>query len=162
MKASTRLPGTLLITVGVMAGIYLGVLVYAHITHAPALPVPINTAILIGLATAGGCLCIWLIHLRSEERIAQRIAEHLTPARSVGVAPVHQIGVSRPRVVEPVWNSSDATIVLARTDDRKSPQRRRRRADRTASQTKGIDGDVIEIAKRLNGKIERAAHHHSS
>lgn len=153
MKASTRLPGTLLITVGVMAGIYLGVLVYAHITHAPALPVPINTAVLIGLATAGGCLFIWLIHLRSEERIAERISARLehAPARSVGVAAVHQIGVSRPRVVEPVWNSNDPTIVM---QVRKSQPKRRRRPP---APPEGVNAEVIQIARSLSRKLDQSS-----
>jgi hypothetical protein len=156
MKAPTRLPGALLITVGVMAAIYVGALVYAQSVGESPLPSQINTLVVVGFAAAFVSLLHWLITARSEERIAKRLAQ-APPARAVvGTVPIHQIGVNRPRLVEPQWNSNDTTIVMEVRKPSQSRGRRRRTA-RPPAPPAGVNAEVIQIARSLSRKLDHTS-----
>lgn len=138
--------------VGVVAAIYVGALVYGHSIGEPALPVQINTLVIVAFAGTLVALFNWLTTARAEERTAKRLA----PAQKqsvVGVVPVHQIGVSRPRVVEAEWAQNDATVVL---DVRTPPKpRRKRRTRQSPAPVPGLDAEVIELGRRITNKIDR-------
>lgn len=150
MKAPTRLPIILFCSVGSVALLYAGLTIYAHSADAPAVPVPINTIIIVVLAGAMVVFSVWWLAAHYTDKViqAQRPARGVAP---VVAAPVHHVTVQRPPRAD--WAADESTKKI----DRRPPRRPRRAkpAPTPPSQVPGLDAEVIELGRKISGRLDR-------
>lgn len=152
MKAPTRLPAILFCAVGSLALVYFGLLINAHVTGGPSLPVPINTLIVVMLTAAEVVFSVWWIaaHYTGQVLAAARAG---TVVR--GVAPVHHVAVQRPRVQD--WAADEQTKLIPAARERRNRRRQPRGAQKPPPEVPGLDAEVIALGRRITRKIDPTA-----